>query len=120
MSGPDFSNAVWLGLREWAVVGLCTLVFVIAAPWLWEKFETFRPQPDDRMPYDLSNDYWLYDRATRAAANDHAVVLVGDSVVWGQYVTRQQTLSHYLNVLAGKDDFANLGLDGAHRSPLRA
>lgn len=114
MSGPDFSNAVRLGLREWAVVGLCTLGFVIAAPWLWEKYETFRPDVDYRMPYDLSNDYWLYDRDTKAAAQEHAFFLIGDSVIWGQYVLREQTLSHYLNELEGSERFANLGLDGAH------
>jgi hypothetical protein len=114
MSGPDFSNAVRLSLREWAVVGFFTLAFVLAAPRLWERYETFRPDSDYRMPYDLSNDYWLYDRDTRAAARQHEFLLIGDSVIWGQYVTRQQTLSHYLNELEGKERFANLGLDGAH------
>src|SRR5439155_26603914 len=33
---------------------------------------------------------------------------------WGRYVTRPQTLSHYLNELAGKQRLANLGLNGAH------
>ena len=42
------------------------------------------------------------------------LVVLGDSVVWGRYVTRPQTLSHYLNELAGKQRFANLGLNGAH------
>src|SRR5262249_13387788 len=37
-----------------------------------------------------------------------------DSVVWGEYVTRQETLAHYLNELTGQESFANLGLDGAH------
>ncbi|MGC8642182.1 MAG: hypothetical protein ACP5XB_20145 [Isosphaeraceae bacterium] len=114
MSERDFSNAVRLSLREWAVIGLCTLGFVIAAPRLWEKFETFRPDRDYRMPYDLSDDYWLYDRDTRKAAREHEFFLIGDSVIWGQYVTREQTLSHYLNELEGRERFANLGLDGAH------
>ena len=76
--------------------------------------ETFRSDPDYRIPHDLSNDYWLYDRDTRAAARQNEILLIGDSVIWGEYVTRQETLAHYLNELAGKERYANLGLDGAH------
>ncbi len=54
------------------------------------------------------------DRYTRVAAQTHDSLVIGDSVVWGQYVTREQTLTHYLNELAGRRRFANLGLDGAH------
>ncbi len=114
MTGPDFSNVVRLRLREWAVVGLCVIAFVLAAPWLWRKFEAFQPGPDYRMPYDLSNDYWLYDRYTRRDAQTRECLVIGDSVVWGQYVTPEQTLTHYLNELEGRPRFANLGLDGAH------
>jgi hypothetical protein len=66
------------------------------------------------MPHDLSNDYWLYQRFVELAAQHYDTLLVGDSVVWGEYVTGQETLSHYLNVLAGQERYANLGLDGAH------
>jgi hypothetical protein len=66
------------------------------------------------MPHDLSNDYWLYERWTGLAAEHYDTLIIGDSVVWGEYVTRQQTLSHYLNELAGGEYCANLGLDGAH------
>ncbi len=114
MSGPDFSNMVRLSVREWAAVGLCILVFVLAAPRLWERYETFQPDLDYRMPYDLSSDYWLYDRYTHVAAQTYESIVIGDSVVWGQYVTRAQTLTHDLNELAGRPRFANLGLDGAH------
>ncbi|HEV3256494.1 MAG TPA: hypothetical protein VG013_06430, partial [Gemmataceae bacterium] len=75
-------------------------------------------EPDYRVPYDLSNDYWLYDRYARLAASEYDTLLIGDSVIWGQYVTRQQTLSHYLNELAGRERFANLGLDGADPASL--
>src|SRR5271166_6023688 len=102
MSGPDFSNVVRLSLREWAAVGVCALIFVLAAPKLWERYEAFQPDPDYRMPYDLSSDYWLYDRYTRAAAQTYEWLAIGDSVVWGQYVRREQTLTHYLNELEGR------------------
>jgi hypothetical protein len=114
MSGPDFSNVVRLSLREWAAIGLCALAFVLAAPRLWERNEAFQPGSDYRMPYDLNNDYWLYDRYSRVAAHTAEWLAIGDSVIWGQYVTREQTLTHELNELADGRRFANLGLEGAH------
>ena len=41
-------------------------------------------------------------------------VIFGDSVVWGVYGTRDETLSHYLNEIEGGQRYANLGLVGAH------
>jgi hypothetical protein len=121
LPAPDlttFSNAIYLSGREWIVVGLLSLVMVVIVPVLWEEVETFQPPPDYRLPYDLSNDYWLYARYARLAASRCDTLLVGDSVVWGQYVTAENTLSHYFNELAGTDGFANLGLDGAHPAAL--
>jgi hypothetical protein len=115
---PDFSNGIRLSGREWIGVGIYTAVLVIAAAPLWERTEPFAYEPDHRMPYDLSNDYWLYERYSRLAAEHCDTLLFGDSVVWGQYVTREQTLSHYLNEQAGREAFANLGLDGAHPAAL--
>jgi hypothetical protein len=112
------SNGIRLSAREWVVVGVFTLTLVAGAPSLWQKVEQFDPGPDYRVPYELAADYWLYDRYSRLAAARYETLLVGDSVIWGQYVTRDQTLSHYLNALAGRERFANLGLDGAHPAAL--
>jgi len=111
--GPDFSNSIRLMGRQWAVVGLFTLVMVLFAPSLWKQVEKFDLEPDYRIPHDLSNDYWFYDRCAQLSAARYDTLLIGDSVIWGEYVTRQQTLSHYLNERAGEEHFANLGLDGA-------
>jgi hypothetical protein len=111
--GPDFSNSIRLTGGQWAVVGLFTLVMVLFAPSLWKQMEKFDLEPDYRIPHDLSNDYWFYDRYARLSAARYDTLLIGDSVIWGEYVTRQQTLSHYLNDRAGEQRFANLGLDGA-------
>jgi len=110
----SFSNSIRLTLREWLGVGAFTLLFVLFAPALWKHLEPFEPGSDYRIPHDLSQDYWLCERWAAQAAAEYDTMLVGDSVIWGEYVTRQQTLSHYLNERAGSERFANLGLDGAH------
>src|SRR5216683_5980929 len=106
--GPDFSNSIRLTGRPWAAVGLFTLVMVLFAPSLWKQAEKFDLEPDYRIPHDLSNDYWFYDRCAQLSAARYDTLLIGDSVIWGEYVTRQQTLSHYLNERAGEEHFANL------------
>jgi hypothetical protein len=114
----SFSNGVRLAGREWVIVSLFAVLMVSFMPSLWERMESFEPVSDYRLPYDLSQDYWLYDRYSRMAAAQYPTILIGDSVVWGQYVTPQQTLSHWLNQLQGEERFANLGLDGAHPAAL--
>jgi hypothetical protein len=109
----EFSNSIRLTGWEWLVVGLFAVLLVVGAPHLWKKAEPFTVEPDYRIPYDLGHDYWLYERYTGMAAERYDTLVIGDSVVWGEYVTPHKTLSHYLNELAGRERFANLGLDGA-------
>jgi hypothetical protein len=109
-----FSNGIRLTLGEWLVVALFALAVGAFAPALWKEVEPFPLEADYRMPHELGNDYWLYERFAGLAAEHYDTLLLGDSVVWGEYVTRQQTLSHYLNELGGRERFGNLGLDGAH------
>src|SRR5262249_5216351 len=109
-----FSNALRLTCGEWCFVACVVVIFVSLAPLLWKKFETFTIEPDYRVPHDLSNDYWLYGRFSELAGDRYDTVLLGDSVIWGEYVTRQGTLSHFLNEAIGKESCGNLGLDGVH------
>ena len=114
MQELDFSNALRLTSRQWIGVGVFAVALILGAAPAWERVERFDLEPDYRMPYDLSNDYWLYERYSRLAAIHAETLLVGDSVVWGQYVTREQSLTHYLNEQGHEEQFANLGLNGAH------
>jgi hypothetical protein len=109
-----FSNSIRLTGRQWLAVSVFAVLLVVFAPSLWKQVEPFALEPDYRMPRDLGYDYWLYERFAGLAAAQFDTLIVGDSVVWGEYTKRQQTLSHYLNVRTGKEHFANLGLDGAH------
>jgi hypothetical protein len=118
-SSPDsdtiaFSNGIRLTTGEWLGLGLFAIVIVIFAPSSWHRAEKFALEPDYRIPHELSNDYWLFERYAGLAAGHYDTLLIGDSVVWGEYATRQETLAHYLNELAGQERFANLGIDGAH------
>jgi hypothetical protein len=109
-----FSNGIRLTMAQWLGVGIFTVLLVLFAPPIWNRFEDFTLEPDYRMPFEQSQDYWLYKRFADLAATEYDTLLLGDSVVWGVYTRRTETLSHYLNEQQGKQRFANLGLNGAH------
>jgi hypothetical protein len=116
------SNDVRLVWWHWLIVVAIVAIALPAVPWAWKAREPLPDGADRRVPYDLSNDYWLFARYCRQALTDEARTLVlGDSVVWGHYVRDDQTLSHDLSVLAARqgspksaERFANLGVDGIH------
>jgi hypothetical protein len=110
-----FSNSIRLSARQWIGVILFAVVLVNVAPFIWQCYEEFTPDPDYRIPHELSQDYWLYERCANLAADRGDTLLIGDSVIWGEYVKPDETLSAYLNDKAGRTrHHANLGLDGAH------
>ena len=111
---PFSSNALRLSGREWGAVAALVLVLVLLLPPLWKRLEPFTPSTDYRIPFQSSADYWLFERYGRAVAGRQRTLLIGDSVIWGQYVAADGTLSHHLNEQAGDERFANLGLDGTH------
>src|SRR5436190_1568292 len=108
------SNGFRLTLRQWAIVFGLSALFVVSAPLIWKRAETLDLGTDFRMNYDASNDYWLFSRAADLASAKCDIVVLGDSVVWGQYAASDETLSHDLNENLGSERAANLGLDGAH------
>jgi len=114
MKVPFSSNSVRLSPREWIIVTVIVSTLFCFGPMLWERAEKFEPGPEYRLPYELSNDYWLHARYCRWACSQYETLIIGDSVIWGHYVHRHNTLSHYLNEIAGRERFANLGVDGIH------
>jgi hypothetical protein len=110
---PFSSNGIRLSIGQWIIVAVICYAAVILLPHVWEKFDKFSPGINYRQPYELSNDYWQYQRYCRLACLKYDNVVIGDSVVWGHYVSRDNTLSHYLSEQTG-GRFANLGLDGIH------
>ncbi len=124
---PYGSNCVRLSPREWLIVGIVFSALLYFGPTLWERIEKFEPAPDYRLPYELSSDYWLYNRYCRWACSPspsegrdsrYDTLVIGDSVVWGHFVSKDNTLSYHLNEIAGHNQFANLGVDGIHPAAL--
>ncbi len=108
------SNSVRLSGYELIFVSIVASFLFYFGPGLWQRIEKFEPESDFRLPYELSSDYWLYSRYCRKAISNYETLVIGDSVVWGHYVSQDNTLSHYLNQMTGRDQFANLGVDGIH------
>jgi hypothetical protein len=108
------SNALRFDWRDWAVTACLVLVALLALPYAWVRWERFEPGAAFRMPYSLSDDYFLYARWVERAARQFPVVVVGDSFVWGEYADSTDTLSESLNRTFGKELSANLGLNGLH------
>src|SRR4030042_1372847 len=108
------SNEVRLSGRQWIVAAGALPALFYLVPALWKRIEKFDPGPDYRIPYSLSDDYWTYNRYCRQVCSQNKALVIGDSVIWGHYVSKEQTSSHYLNEQAGEDRFANLAVDGTH------
>ncbi len=110
---PFGSNEVRLSARQWLIAGLILWAIAAMTPWLWKKVERFDIPPDYRLPYALSKDYWLYQRRLERITDPSAIVVLGDSVVWGEYVLPDGTLTHFLDKEAGQPGrFVNGGVNG--------
>lgn len=108
-----------LSMRQWCLVALIAVLFAANISSIWKRVERFDRGPDYRVPYALSNDYWLYRwHQEKALASPAPVFVVGDSVIWGEFVRPDGTLSHFLNgekpirKTGGKSTFVNAGVNG--------
>ena len=113
-STPFSFNVLRLSVTQWLLTLAIMILLWVSLPSLWSFAEDFKPGLDYRMPYTLSDDYWLYSQYCKRAAANCDVMVVGDSVVWGHYVQPEGSLSHYLNQRADAQTFANMGIDGIH------
>jgi hypothetical protein len=106
-------NEVRLSARQWlAAFGLVLLVMLLTPP-IWEEVERFETGLDYRIPYSLSKDYWLYGRRLRQVTDPTQIIVLGDSVIWGEYVLPDGTLSHFLDREEGVTNrFINGGVNG--------
>src|SRR5512136_2790067 len=110
---PFGVNEMRLNARQWAATFLIVATVLLLTPRVWQRLERFQTGPDYRLPYQLSKDYWLCGRRIDQVVNQNRSLLLGDSVVWGEYVAPDGTLSHFLNDQAGEPDrFVNAGVNG--------
>jgi hypothetical protein len=114
------ANALQLSPREWVATAAGLLLVLVAYSRIRSSVASPDVPPDYRIPYSLTERYDLYERYCALASSRSRTLLVGDSFIWGQYADREGTLSHHLNVLAGGERFANLGLNGMHPVALAA
>ena len=59
--GLLITSEMRLSLRQWAIVLAIVTLVAVATPRLWKHVERFDTGADYRIPYQLSNDYWLFD-----------------------------------------------------------
>ena len=104
-------NEVRLDGRQWLIVLAIFLGFLLLAPALWKHVETFHPDENYRLPYALSKDYWLYQRRLELL-DPKEIPILGDSVVWGEYVRADGGLARYLDRDSATNRFANCGVNG--------
>jgi len=116
---PFAANDVRLSPREW-IVALCVAAVILTAiPIVWRRIEPLVVETNHRMPFSLGHDYWTYERyCGQAIADRDTTLVVGDSVVWGHFVSKDQTLTAHLNKELGGAQFANMGGDGIHPAAL--
>ena len=108
-----FVNEQRLNTRQWLMVTGLVAVVLLAVPRLWARLERFDIGADYRIPYSLSKDYWLYERRLNQPAEPGQVTVLGDSVMWGEYVLPDGTLPHFLNQVTGAtNQFINAGVNG--------
>ncbi|MEM7232052.1 MAG: hypothetical protein AAF517_07760 [Planctomycetota bacterium] len=107
------SDGLRLRPRDWVVVLFVAVVCLWILPGVTERAESLDRTVASRLPYEWSEDYWLYDRRTRVR-DVWDVVLVGDSVVWGEFVEAGDDLASKLRALHAGLSFGNLGVNGVH------
>lgn len=106
-------TAMRLSARQWLIVITLVALVVASVPRIWKAYEPFHPGPDYRIPYALSKDYWLYQRRLDQTSGDNNIYIVGDSVIWGEYVRPDGTLSHFLTEQSPRHDaYLNCGVNG--------
>lgn len=110
------ASAFRLSPRQWPfVIAITTLLAMGISP-AWKHIEQFERGADYRLPYRQSNDYWLYqwhlEKSRNSTVRKRAFV-IGDSVIWGEYVKPSGTLSHFLSEQSNPEwQFVNAGVNG--------
>lgn len=119
-SRPDIPLPLEMGsMKVWIGIIVSAAIAVMILPGLWKLREPVPESANLRLPYDLSKDYWLY----RHWMNKYSgvtdlprIYILGDSVVWGEFVDRDATLSAHLNASRPGErfEYINAGINGLY------
>lgn len=98
------------------IISAFIILFITAAalPFLFPLTDTAAFTGNYRIPYSAGDDYFLYSRYSGYVSTVRGIPVIGDSVIWGHYTDRENTLSANLNSLNKNTHFINMGLDGIH------
>lgn len=125
-AGDDTScdeSPLRLNAREWCATILIALFIAGSASSIWKRVEPLDTSADFRVPFTWSDDYWTYQRHVEHSLRMEKILVLGDSVVWGEYVTPDNSLHAALNSASqsasqsARGDrivFANGGVNGLH------
>jgi len=110
-----------LSPRDWLAASVFVAAVLGTVYYGWGAWERYAPGPDHRETCwaELQSDYWAYMRWCKYARDHYDILLLGDSVVWGQEVAHDETISHYINEYLGRHVVANLGNDGLFMAGIR-
>ena len=130
------SNTQRLSARGWGIAVFALLALWFFVPRLAGPHVELAKSQDFRIPFALSEDYSLFREFSHevgklAKSGDGLVdvAMLGDSVIWGEYVAKESTWSSELTRVwnAGKQAAEskvqlrvwNFGLNGSHPAALR-
>lgn len=114
-------GGVRLSLHEWLAAVAVIAAVLLALPQAWRRIDAPADAPNSRVPYRLSGDYWMFERLAARAAAEGAVAVIGDSVIWGHYVSAAETLPAHLGEAAeSKAALAEAATTGAPRGAAAA
>ena len=65
--------------KEWIIVAALVTGLCLGIPSVWQRIEALPPGRDYRIPYELSNDYWLYSRHCHHVCEQGKTLVIGDS-----------------------------------------
>jgi hypothetical protein len=102
-----------LSPAEWAIALVLSIGLSLGVPWWASTREEISLERHPRQPYELSEDDWIFERRAELAAATADLVILGDSVVWGEYVAPSDTLDVYLSRATGRR-VVQLGVNGLH------
>lgn len=112
---PFGSNEMRLSPMQWLITIVLSAAILWMLPKVWNKVEPLKLDANARVPYDLAlGDYWQVQRYFNALLKETDNAVVGDSVMWGAYVTPENALPAQLSQRTSPSRFVNLGISGCH------